>query len=83
MKQLTRQDLIGFLENHAREDLSEVRDDTELFSTGLVDSFAMIELLMFLEKYTGTRLGPEDIDLDNLDSIGRIIKYVDKRKAGK
>jgi len=39
--------------------------------------------LMFLEKYTGSKLGPEDIDLDNLDSISRILKFVERRKAGK
>ncbi|MGB1275861.1 MAG: acyl carrier protein [Nannocystaceae bacterium] len=80
---LTRQILLEYLENHSHEDLKEVSDDTELFSTGIVDSFAMVELLMFLEKYTGSKLGPEDIDLDNLDSISRILKFVERRKAGK
>ena len=77
---LTKQELLEYLSNHARDDLSEVTEDTELFSSGLIDSFAMVDLLLFLEKHTGTRLGPEDIDLDNLDTIGRIIKFAESRK---
>lgn len=77
---LTKQELLEYLSNHARDDLSEVTEDTELFSSGLIDSFAMVDLLLFLEKQTGAKLGPEDIDLDNLDTIGRIIKFAESRK---
>jgi len=72
---LTRDALREYLATKTREDLSTVSDDAELFSTGLVDSFAMVDLLVFLEKHTGTRLGPEDIDLDNLDSVTRILAF--------
>ena len=71
--------LLNYLADHARDDLSNVKEDTELFSSGLIDSFAMVDLLMFLEKHTGARLGPEDIDLANLDTIGRILAFAEKR----
>ena len=77
---LTKESLIEQLEVHARDDLGDIDENTELFSSGLIDSFAMVELLVFLERHTGTKLGPEDIDLDNLDTIGRILKFVDSRK---
>ena len=79
---LTKSDLLEHLADHARDDLSEVTEDTELFSTGLIDSFAMIDLLLFLEKHTGAKLGPEDMDVDNLDTIGRILKFVESRRKG-
>lgn len=79
---LTKSDLLEHLADHARDDLSEVTEDTELFSTGLIDSFAMIDLLLFLEKHTGSKLGPEDMDVDNLDTIGRILKFVESRRKG-
>lgn len=72
---LTRDALIQYLEEKARVDLSSVEDETELFSSGLVDSFAMVDLLVFLEKHTGTKMGPEDITLDNLDSVKRILSF--------
>jgi acyl carrier protein len=77
---LTKESLIEQLEVHARDDLGDIDENTELFSSGLIDSFAMVELLVFLEKHTGTKLGPEDIDLDNLDTLGRILKFVETRK---
>ncbi|MCA9716396.1 MAG: acyl carrier protein [Myxococcales bacterium] len=77
---LTKTELKGFLAQHARADLDSIKDDEELFSSGVIDSFAMIELLMFLEKYTGTRLGPEDIDLDHLDTVNGILRFVELKK---
>jgi acyl carrier protein len=79
---LTKSDLLEHLADHARDDLSEVTEDTELFSTGLIDSFAMIDLLLFLEKHTGAKLGPEDMRVDNLDTIGQILKFVESRRKG-
>ena len=55
------------------------QDDTELFSTGTIDSFAMVELLVFLEGQIGSKLGPEDISLDNFDTLGRILAFAAAR----
>lgn len=76
---LTKPELLEYLEGHARVDISELEDATELFSSGLVDSFAMVDLLQFLEKHTGSKMGPEDINLDNLDSIERILAFAASR----
>ncbi|MEX1363976.1 MAG: phosphopantetheine-binding protein [Nannocystaceae bacterium] len=72
---LTRQELRDFLATKTRADLSKVGDDDELFSSGVIDSFAMVDLLTFLEKYTKTRLGFEDIDMDNVDSVSGILRF--------
>jgi acyl carrier protein len=77
---LSKPELLEYLEGHARVDVSELEDSTELFSSGLVDSFAMVDLLQFLEKHTGSRMGPEDINLDNLDSIERILAFAASRQ---
>lgn len=77
---LTRDALVEYLTEHAGADMDGVTDDAPLFSSGMVDSFAMVDLLMFLEKHTGTKLGPEDIDLDNLDTLERILAFVAARK---
>ena len=77
---LSRDLLLAHLQGHSRADLGKLDDDAALFSTGLVDSFAMVDLMMFLEKHTGARLGPEDIDVDNLDSIRRILAFATARE---
>jgi acyl carrier protein len=55
---------------------------TPLFSSNMLDSFSMVDLIMFLEKSTGMRLNPADVTLDNLDSIERILDFVSKQAAG-
>lgn len=77
---LSRDALLAHLQRHTRADLGKIDDGAALFSSGLVDSFAMVDLMMFLEKSTGARLGPEDVDLDNLDSIARIIAFAASRE---
>ncbi len=72
---LTRDALREYLSTKTRADLTTVADEDPLFSSGIVDSFAMVDLLVFLEKHTGRRMGGEDIDLDNLDSVRRILDF--------
>ena len=78
---LTRDSLIAYLQGHARADLSKVEDTAELFSTGVIDSFAMVELLVFLESQTGSKLGPQDISLDNFDTVERILAFAAARSV--
>ena len=54
---------------------------TPLFSSGMLDSFTMVDLIMFIEKSAGVRLDPSDVTLDNLDTIDRILAFVGQRKA--
>ena len=35
----------------------------------------------FIEKEGGVRLNPTDVSLDNLDSIERILRFVEARRA--
>jgi acyl carrier protein len=39
----------------------------------------MVDLIMFVEDAAGFRLHPTDITLDNLDSIARILAFVEAR----
>jgi acyl carrier protein len=73
--------LRAYLEEKLGLDTSEVENDTLLFSTGLLDSFSMVELLMFIETEGGFRLSPNEVNLDNLDSIDRIARLVEERSC--
>ncbi len=74
--------LLDFLQSDLDLDSDEtVDDETLLFSSGLLDSFAMVTLVGFVEKQGGVRLTPGDVNLNNLDSIGRVLRFVEKKKA--
>ena len=78
---LGKDDILEFLETDLGVDVGELDVDTLLFSSQLVDSFALVTLMMFLEREAGIRIGPADVNLDNMDSIGRMLAYVSRITA--
>lgn len=73
---LERTRLLAYLSNDLGVDIGEITDDTPLFSSGLLDSFTMVDVIMFIEQAGGVRLNPAEVNLDNLDSIARILRFV-------
>lgn len=78
---LTGETLLEFLEVDLGVDVQDVDADTPLFSSQLVDSFALVNLMMFLEREAGIRIAPSDVNLDNMDTIGRMLAYVERVKG--
>jgi acyl carrier protein len=78
---LDRQQLHGYLYEQQGLAPEDFDDDTLLFSSGLIDSFSMVNLIMYIEKAVGMRVHPADVTLDNFDSIDRILAFVEARCA--
>ena len=53
--------IVEFLESELGVDLSDVTNADPLFSSGIVDSFALVTLMMHLEQQGGFRLNPADV----------------------
>lgn len=71
--ELTARAIREFLGSKTRTDLGTLADDAPLFTSGVIDSFVMIDLMTFLQKQTGARLAPED--LEALDSVEAIVAF--------
>jgi acyl carrier protein len=78
---LTRAGLLNYLDEKMGVDVSGVDDATPLFSSSLLDSFSMVDLIMFIEQQAGFRMDALDITLENLDSIGNILRLVENKLA--
>lgn len=63
-------------------DLDKVEPDAALFSSGLLDSVAMIDLMDFIEASFGVKMKWHEVSLDNLDSITRITDFIARRRGG-
>jgi methoxymalonate biosynthesis acyl carrier protein len=50
--------------------------DTDLLQTGILDSLQFVELLVQLEQRFGLQIKIDDIDLDDLRTLGRIARLV-------
>ena len=73
---LDRTTLLGFLHDRLGVDQGSIDDATSLFSSGVLDSFGMVELIMFLENVGGVQLRPTEVTLENLDSVERIMGFL-------
>lgn len=78
---LTRETLLDYLTSELSLDASSVDDATLLFSSSILDSFNMVELTAFIERSEGLRFSTSDFSLDNLDSVERILGFVNSRRA--
>jgi len=76
---LSKELLLEFVEEKLGVDAAEVDEDTPLFSSGIIDSASMVDLIVFVESEGNVKFGPDDITLDHLDSIGRILRFVADR----
>lgn len=72
---VTQEDLLRFLREELNID-DDIDAQTELFSSGILDSVSMITLITFIEEKTGATVQPADVTLENFDSAERIMAHV-------
>jgi len=77
---LDRTTLLKYLNENMGLDTTSIDDGTPLFSSSLLDSFSMIDLITYIEQQMNIKLKPTEVNLDNLDSIGQILKFMTTRK---
>ncbi len=56
-----------------------IERDTELVTTGLLDSMDVVRLVAHLERTLGITIPDGDIDVDHFDSIAKISSYLEAR----
>ncbi len=61
---------------------ADLKDDTSLLDSGMVDSTGVLEVIAFLESEFGISVADNEIVPDNLDALERIVAFVE-RKGGK
>ncbi len=49
---------------------------------GIIDSTGMLELIFHLEKAYGIKVEDSELVPDNLDSVNRLVAFVERKKAG-
>ena len=52
-----------------------------LMSTGVLDSFALVTVITFVEEHIGGEVPPSDLTFENFDSIAGICSYVERAIA--
>ena len=72
--------ITSFLKDELDVDTSTVSSDSPLFSSGIIDSFSLVSLMAFIEDNGNIRINPTEVTIENLDSIDRIIQFVNNKR---
>ena len=59
----------------------DLQPEDDIFALGFVNSLLAMQLVAFVEKEFGIRVGDEDLDLDNFRSIQAISNLVTRKQA--
>jgi acyl carrier protein len=76
MPTLTVEDVRDLLTATFSLPADDVQEETRLFSSGLLDSFHLVELIATLEKSSGRNIRAGDVNLENLDTPRRIAAFL-------
>ena len=73
------QAMIDYVKKNLLLDASdEIDEETPLVSSGLVDSFALIEVLLELEKVTKRKISPGKVGAKDMDTVSLMLKTADR-----
>jgi len=61
--------LIGYIAENVTKGKSEITEDTPLVSSGLVDSFALIEIFLELQKIAGLKVPASKVQAKDMDTV--------------
>lgn len=73
--------VVGFLAERGRA-TDALTDTTPLVTNGLLDSIDVLTLVLLIEEEFGFAISPLDVSLDQLDSIDRIRRFVERKING-
>jgi len=68
------------VQNFYVPDAAALADDASLLDQGIVDSTGVLEITAHLEGEYGIRIADDEIVPANLDTIARIVEFVNKKK---
>ena len=57
-----------------------IRPDEALISSGLVDSFSMIDLSLFIEDNFGVRIEDTELNAETFDTLEQLAALIQSRK---
>jgi len=59
----------------------DVDPEADLLEAKILDSFSVVQLVMFVQERFAVEFEAEDLTRDNLATLSNIVALIDKRKA--
>jgi len=58
----------------------KIASDEPLISSGLIDSFSLMDLALFVEDNYGVRIEDTELNADTFDSLTQLLSLIESRK---
>jgi acyl carrier protein len=58
-----------------------VREDEPLISTGLIDSFSLVDLALYVEDQFGVHLDDSELNAATFDTLGQLSGLIQQRQG--
>jgi acyl carrier protein len=58
----------------------EIKSDEALISSGLIDSFSLMDLALFVEDTFGVKIEDTELNADTFDSLNQLATLIESRK---
>jgi acyl carrier protein len=58
-----------------------LREDEALISSGLIDSFSLVDLALYVEDTFGVHLDDSELNANTFDTLGQLDSLIQQRQA--
>jgi len=58
----------------------KIARDEALISSGLIDSFSLMDLALFVEDTFGVRIEDTELNAETFDNLAQLVSLIDSRK---
>jgi len=74
-------ELIGYISEKVIKGKSKINEDTPLISSGLIDSFSLIEIFLELQRIAGRKVPASKVQAKDMDTVR--LMFVTAERFGK
>jgi acyl carrier protein len=78
----TKEKIRAYILNEIIKDRGyDLKDDERLISGGVIDSFALVHLSVFIEEHFGVVIPDTELTVENMDSVDDMVARIAKEKT--
>lgn len=81
MTDAVEEKVLAFIREMKPQHAKSIASDTDLIGSGILDSLAVLQLVMFLAKQFAVTLPAREVTPANLRSVATIAKVIEARRA--
>ena len=59
----------------------QIGGDTALISNGLIDSFHLVDLAIYIEEQFGVKIDDAELNKDTFDTLDQLVTLIEQRQA--